>query len=55
MGGDTRMDDAALVRAIENLTDEIARYRKVKEGGIRLAEQIEADRQDYAKAFVEGR
>ena len=34
----------ALTRAVQDLTDEIARYRKVKERGIRLAEEIESRR-----------
>lgn len=46
------MTDERLIRAIENLTDEIARYRKVKERGIRLAEQIESDRAAYRREFA---
>jgi len=42
----------ALIRAIERLTDEIASYRKVKERGISLAEQIEEDRANRREAWV---
>lgn len=37
-------DFSALVRAIEDLTDEIRKYRKVKERGVDLAEEIEGRR-----------
>jgi hypothetical protein len=40
-------DNSDLVRAIEDLTDEIRKYRKVKERGIELAEEIENQRRNY--------
>ena len=43
-GGRMSEDFSALVRAIEDLTDEIRKYRKVKERGVDLAEEIEGRR-----------
>jgi hypothetical protein len=39
--------DPDLVRAIQDLTDEIRKYRRIKERGVELAERIEADRERY--------
>jgi hypothetical protein len=41
------LDLEGLRRAIEDLTDEIRKYRKVKERGVELAEEIEAQRRNW--------